>query len=342
MNEENVKARLGPFAVFPLGRNPVNVGSVNFSSLAQPAFAALRICSVLAALGAAGISWGQGTISVTDTTGWNAWTKADGTIMQDAQADQQTGQGADDFVGDLTNAAFAQKAGLIGGTTDGVIFQTRMDVYQASGLAGYITMGMDLDGNGSIDLLMGIDAKSATKNIKFATPGTGANTSPSTTSWGNFAGGVNLTASTYNYAQASSSIAGTADALVTFGISFADLQTGIRTYAGSAFANYTMTYTSSIAFVAWTTTQQKSINQDMVGYNGKGYEKDTTTYTDLGAITPPINAYGIVPEAATFVQLGLLLLGGSALMLRQRQQRRKQAAPVQPVILGEAVKTDCR
>ncbi|MBA4138459.1 MAG: hypothetical protein C0518_14210 [Opitutus sp.] len=290
-----------------------------------------------ATLVSASSAFGQTSIYVTDTTGWNAWMKPDGTIMQDAINDQQTGQGADDFAGDTTYAAFAQKAGLINGTTDGILFQTRMNSYQANGLAGYITLGMDLDGNGSIDIMMGIDAKSATKNIKFATAGNGANTSPNTTTWGNFAGGVNLTTSTYNYAQAGTgALGGTPDALVTFGISFADLQTGIRTYAGPAFANFTMSYTSTIAFVAWTTTQQKSINQDMMGYNGKGYEKDTTTYTDLGAITPPMDAYGKVPEPATFVQLGLLLLGGSALMLRRRNVRAKQVSPVASQVAPES------
>lgn len=274
------------------------------------------------ALAFAGVTLlGQTSVFVTDTTGWTAWTKPDGTRMTDAAADQQTGQGADDFVGDATFAAFAQKAGLIGGTTAGILFQTRMNSYQANGLAGYVTLGMDLDGNGSIDIMMGVDAKSATMNIKFATPGTGANTSPSTTTWGNFQGGVNLNATTYNYAQATdgSNFGGTADAMVTFGISFADLQTGIRTYAGSAFSNYTVGYDTRIAFVAWTTTQQKSVNQDMMGYTGSGYTKDTTSYADLGAITPPVDAYGKVPEPATFVQLALLLLGGSALMLRRRR-----------------------
>jgi hypothetical protein len=286
----------------------------------------------------------QTNIFVTDTTGWTAWTKADGTIMQDAVNDQQTGQGADDFVGDTTYAAFAQKAGLINGTTAGILWQTRMNTFQSGGLAGYITVGMDLDGNGSIDLMMGVDAKSATMNLKFATPGGGANTSPSTTTWGNFQGGVNLTSATYNYAQASTgSLGGTPDALVTFGISFADLQTGIRTYAGAAFANYTVDYTTRMSFVAWTTTQQKSVNQDMMGYTGKGYEKNTTSYVSLGSMTPPIDAYGKVPEPATFVQFGLLLLGGSALVwIRRRARRTAVAPPISPAVDAGATDLVCR
>lgn len=273
----------------------------------------------------------QPVVSVTDTTGWTAWTKADGTVMTDAAADQQTGQGADDFVGDATNFAFAQKAGTIGGV-DHILFQTRMEEYRAQGFAGYVTLGMDLDGNGSIDIMLGMDAKSGTKNIKFATPGTGANTSPSTTSWGAFAGGVNLDANTYNYAQTTASnFGGDADGLVTFGISFANLQAGIRAYAPSAFANFTMTYNTTIAFVAWTTTQQNNVNQDMMGYTGSGYTKDTTTYADLGAITPPISPYGGVPEPATYAQLGLLLLAGAGITFWRRRQAKRSPSTAEVV-----------
>lgn len=281
----------------------------------------------LAGLLAAAALSAQPVVSVTDTLGWTAWTKANGTIMTDAVADQQTGQGSDDFAGDATHAAFAQKAGTIAGV-DHILFQARMNAYRAQGFAGYVTLGMDLDGNGSIDLMLGMDAKSNTPNIKFATPGTGANTSPNTTTWGSFAGGVNLTASTYNYAQTTvSNFGGNADGLVTFGISFANLQAGIRAYAPPAFANFTMTYDTAIAFVAWTTTQQNSVNQDMMGYTGSGYTKDTTSYADLGAITPPISPYGSVPEPATYAQLGALLLAGAGVAFWRRRQARPATPP---------------
>lgn len=282
----------------------------------------------------------QPVVSVTDTTGWTAWTTPTGSVMTDALGDQQTGQGSDDFVGDATSAAFAQKAGTIGGV-DHILFQARMNLYRTQGFASYITLGMDLDGNGSIDLMIGMDAKSTTFNIKFATPGTGLNTSPSTTTWGTFAGGVNLDASTFNYAQTTASnFGGNADGLVTFGISFANLQAGIRAYAPAAFANFTMTYDTTIAFVAWTTTQQNAVNQDMMGYTGKGYLKDTTTYADLGAITPPISPYGGVPEPATYAQLGLLLLAGAGTAFWRRRtarQRALQPAPVSPREIVEPV-----
>lgn len=293
---------------------------------------AKRVVGILFAITAVAGAWAQPVVSVTDTTGWTGWTKPDNTIMTDAAADQQTGQGSDDFVGDTTFAAFAQKAGTIGGV-DHILFQARMNVYRAQGFASYITLGMDLDGNGSIDLMLGMDAKSSQFNLKFATPGTGANTSPSTTTWGSFQGGVNLDASTYNYAETTTStFGGNNDALVNFGISFANLQAGIRAYAPAAFANFTMTYNTTIAFVAWTTTQQNAVNQDMMGYTGKNYTKDTTTYADLGAITPPISPYGGVPEPATYAQLGLLLLAGAGITLWRRRRARPLApATAQPI-----------
>lgn len=247
--------------------------------------------------------------------------------MTDPASDQQTGQGSDDFVGDTTFAAFSQKAGTIGGV-DHILFQSRMNQFRTQGFASYITLGMDLDGNGSIDLMLGMDAKSNQFNIKFATPGTGANTSPNTTTWGSFQGGVNLDANTYNYSQTTTSnFGGNADAFVTFGISFANLQAGIRAYAPAAFANFTMTYDTMIAFTAWTTTQQNSVNQDMMGYSGSGYTKDSTSYVDLGAITPQISAYGGVPEPATYAQLGLLLLAGAGVALLRRRAARQRSNP---------------
>lgn len=149
----------------------------------------------------------QPVVSVTDSTGWTAWTKSTGGVMTDAVNDHQTGQASDDFVGDATNVGFAQKAGTISGV-DHILFRSRMNAYRTQGFSSYITLGMDLDGNGSIDLMLGMDAKSSQMNIKFASPGAGDNLSPSTTTWGSFQGGVNMDANTFNYAETTTSTFG--------------------------------------------------------------------------------------------------------------------------------------
>lgn len=291
---------------------------------ALPSFSALGNAALLAFALSVPVA---AQVSVQDTTGWNAWTnKLTGTYITDPQSDQQTGQGQDDFVGDATYAAFQQKAGTIGGT-DYFLYRARMDNFDSkNGFSGMLTLGIDLNNNGSIDLLMQMDDKSQTKGIWFATPGTGANDAPSTTSWGNFAGKITATTTTYNYAQASdgSTFGGNADAWVTFAISFANLQSAIATYAPTYAASVgTITYQTQFSYIAFTTTQGNSINQDLLGVP-KNYST-TTTYASLGALTPPTNSWGVVPEPATYAQLSALLLAGGYVAYRRRAKRHADA-----------------
>lgn len=264
----------------------------------------------------------QTAISVTDASGWNAWTTGDGTVMSDVPGDQQTGQGQDDFVGDTTYAGFQQKAGTIGGT-DSIAWRVRMDKYDTRGFGGNLELGMDLDGDGSVELIMKMTDKSG-QSLTFATPGTGANDGPSTTSWGSFVGSLALGASTYNYQQATdgSSFSGTADAFVSFAISFANLQNAIRAYAGPEYSAYTLGYETRISFIGFTSTQGNAINQDLFGTTGN--LNSTSTFAALGAGTGGMTANGIVPEPSTYAQVGVFLLAGSLLAWR-RARRGRQA-----------------
>lgn len=272
--------------------------------------------------------WGQANISVYDTTGWTAWTLPNGSIMTDPRADQQTGQGADDFVGDATYAGFQQKAGLISGT-DHLLIRARFDKFDAVnqwGNGGNMGLGMDVDGNGSIDLIMVMNESSGNPNnrvrtVTFGLPGAGANTGPSTTSW-TFPSQTAITLTTnttYRTEQASdgSSFGGNADAWVTFGLSFATLQNAIRTYSKGDFSSYVYNYESNISYITYTSTQTNALNQDLFGTTGN--TSSGLTWGELGAITPPISPYGGVPEPATYVQLALLLLAGGIVAYRKRR-----------------------
>ncbi|MDP1580629.1 MAG: hypothetical protein Q8M02_10140 [Candidatus Didemnitutus sp.] len=280
--------------------------------------------------------WGQANISVYDTTGWTAWTLPNGSIMTDPRNDQQTGQGADDFVGDSTYAGFQQKAGLIN-STDHLLIRARFDKFDAVnqwGNGGNFGLGMDIDGNGSIDLIMVMTENSGNVNnrvrtVSFGTPGTGANTGPSTTSW-TFPSQTAITLTrdvTYRTEQASdgSSFGGNADAWVTFGLSFASLQNAIRTYAKGDFSNYVFNYESNISYITYTSTQTNALNQDLFGATGG--TSSSLTWGELGAITPPISPYGGVPEPATYAQLALLLLAGGYVAHRQRRTAKSGRAP---------------
>ena len=210
----------------------------------------LTICAIsLFSCGAGNVA---AQINATTNTGWTPWTTSSG-VMLDPQGDQQTGQGADDFVGEATRAFVQSQAGTTTfGSGDYLFIRARMDTYDADdkwGNGGNWGIGMDIDGNGSVDMIMMFsesagNVKNRTHTITFGAPGSGANTSPSTTTW-TFPTqtAINLTTNqTYDVQSASTvdgySFNGTTDAWLTIGLSFAQLQTAIRTYAVGNFSTY--------------------------------------------------------------------------------------------------------
>lgn len=265
------------------------------------------------------LSPGAQAMSLTDTTGWNAWTTAAGAVMTDSLADQQTGQGQDDFVG-----GFKQQAGYLGSdTVKSIMWQTQMAKYDSKGFNGSIELGMNLTGSGgAINLIMKVSDK--TGDITFATPGTGANDGPSTTSWGNFntTGVIALTASNYNYSAVptgTTSYGTNTNAFVTFAISYTNLQAAIRTYAGPAFSSFVVNDLTALSFIAFTSTQGNAINQDLFGTTGN--TSSTGTFASLGAGTSFIRpGGGPIPEPAAFFHLGGILgVGAMGFCLRRRR-----------------------
>lgn len=280
-------------------------------------------------------------VSVTDTTGWNAWKTTAGVVMTDPAADQQTGQGQDDFVGTLTSGqeGFQQKAGLL--DTDSankyIVFRVRMGKYDSvHGFGGNLSLGLDLTGTGAINLIMDMQDKSG-QTLSFASPGTGANTSPSTTSWGNFAGSIALNSTagspiTYNYQAATGGTVGsytaTGNAWVTFAISYANLQAAIRAYAGASFSSFTMSDSTPLSFIAFTSTQGNAINQDLFGTSGN--MNSASTFSSLGAGTMQIlPGGGPVPELPAFYQLAGLFGVGLAGWFWKNRRRQVELQPAQ-------------
>ncbi len=282
------------------------------------------------------VSVGQ-TINATSNTGWTAWLSGAGNML-DPENDQQTGQGQDDFAGDATTAALQSQAGeaSFDAGVDYLFLRARFNDYSADnkwGNGGNWGTGMDIDGDGDLDLIMMFsegsgNVKNRTHTIQFGAPGSGANDGPSTTTW-TFPTqtAISLTVGqTYNVQNASTSdsvqIDGDDDAWLTFGLSFSQLETAIQTYAvgdvgdENEFANYSLTYESRIAFVAFTSTQDNALNQDLGGVDGG--TSSGLSWAELGAITPPMGPGGFVPEPGTYVQIGFFLLIGIAAMYRRR------------------------
>ncbi len=272
-------------------------------------------------------------------TGWTPWTTGTGN-MTDPANDQQTGQGQDDFVGDATYAALQSQAGEASFDTgvDYLFLRARFNGYDADnkwGNGGNWGTGMDIDGDGDLDLIMMFTEGSGkpsnrTREITFGEPGTGANDGPSTTSW-TFPTQTAIsltTGETYNVANASTvdsgQIDGDDDAWLTFGLSFSQLETAIRNFAvgdtatPNEFTNYTLDYDSRIAFVAFTSTQNNALNQDLAGTSGN--TSGIGSWASYGAITPPMGPGGFIPEPGTYVQIGVFLLVGAIAFHRRRKR----------------------
>lgn len=268
----------------------------------------------------------QAQVAVTDPTGWNAWAKADLSLMSEITTDQQTGQGADDFAADATYPGFYQKAGTIGGA-DHLLFRARFDKFDGAdqwGNGGNLGIGMDVNGDGALDLILMMSEGSGnpnnrTRTLQWGDPGAGANTGPSTTTW-TFPTQTPITLTTnttYDVMQAGdgSLLNGTADMFLSFAVSFANLQAAVRAY--TPYTSFTMTYDTRMSYIAFTSTQANSLNQDLFGTTGN--TSSTLTWAELGAITGPANAWGVVPEPATYAQVAMLVLTGAGVYLRRRK-----------------------
>ncbi|MBA3849649.1 MAG: hypothetical protein C0502_06595 [Opitutus sp.] len=220
---------------------------------------------------------------------------------------------------------FYQKAGTIGGASH-LLFRARFDKYDGPdqwGNGGNFGIGMDLNGDGALDLILMMSESSGNVNNRSRTltwgdPGTGANTGPSTTSWAfpTQTATALVVNTTYDAVQATdSTVNGTSDLLLSFAVSFANLQAAVRAY--TPFTTFTMTYDTRITYIAFTSTQANSLNQDLFGTTGN--TNSSLTWAQLGAITGPADAYGVVPEPATYVQMAALFAAGTLVAWRRRR-----------------------
>jgi hypothetical protein len=258
-----------------------------------------------------------------------AWTQFAGNY--DYLADQQTGQKAGDMVGDTTgNYGFFVTFNDNGSAsaTDGTLgFRLRLD--QAGGTKKdpvfdrVAWIGIDADTNGSIDAFLGLNLQGSSSNLLIAAPGTGANTSPNTTTVSNtpyqtYA----LTTANYNYRPVNSTAdggttndvttttTGDPDYYVSFMIPFTDVVAFLET------SSIQINDQSGLRYVTATSTQTNSLNQDLGGVNGA--VNSATTSVDLGGFTQIVTANGtLIPEPSS----GLLVIASltAALFVRRRR-----------------------
>ena len=311
--------------------------------------------------GATRVQTGSGVYSYTTwkpilaPTGWSYRT-SDG-YLYDAPDDQQTGQSDSDFAGSTQNPSFFIQTGTINGV-EMVAMRVIFNSYDANIANGNYTgnpvnvrVGIDATGDGKLDLFMGPNFQ-GTPGLVFQLPGSGANTSPSTTSTSTvfYPDGVSnnalsstsspaFSSSNFNYQRLSSSTASSLypgwvlqpedaskptqtgdEGMMSWAIPVSAINNALAEAATQSGLSYlssvSISPSSFLMWVAFTATQNNSVNQDAYGI--KSSDSQSTAWS---SVTTYMDAYGRpVPEPAAY---GLLLGGGLCgfLMLRRRGKR---------------------
>lgn len=261
---------------------------------------------------------------------WTPFTVAGsgGTKMSDPTIDQQTGQTADDLVGSATTPGFFIRYGQIDGV-DSVAFRfLENKVYEHQGnpnFTGQVSVGLDTDNDGGLDIVLTAIGKNSGNGINYQAPGTGLNNSPNTTSLDSPVLISAFTATNFDYQEVNSTLypnwtqIGTdPDAVLTFSFSFASLNSAL-----TALGESTITTSTLLRFMAFTSTQTNSINQDIYGPNGIS---DSTTFSSAGGgFSEWTDITGRpVPELSSGILTGGLL--GAGLLFGSRKYRGMLAA----------------
>src|SRR5437016_4421676 len=272
------------------------------------------------------------TVDVTSpTTNWTTITY--GNNYPDPSNDQQTGSTESDIVGNIDHPSAYVAFGDAGtpSLTDGTLgFRIRLGADQNPvGFKGALFVGIDANGDGVLDLFIGVDNSGSADKIGIWSPGSGANISPNTTSIVSAPlASYTITALNYNWTAVNSTIdptvgtatdingAGKNDYFLTFTVPFADVVTQLNAQGITG-----INQNSTFSYVVATATQANSLNQDLNGVGGS-YDPNAT-WSTLGVISDPLTAGGdiVVPESNSALGSGLVLAGAIA----HRTLRRRRA-----------------
>lgn len=275
-------------------------------------------------------------------------------LLYDPIYDQQTGQGDSDFVcgQSLNNPGFFVQFGTINGV-EHIAFRILLNEYKTTGNLVNIRIGFDGNNDGDVDIFMGPSLQSNQTGLVFQGTGTGLNVSPNTTTLtgafyptglGTNANGNALDFTADNFSNLELSDGSTVgnggnavvtpnniptyydgwvnqaenngtkfDSIISFAIPLGDINAALAQIS----AGFTIDDDTLMRWVAFTATQNNSINQDVYGIGGTTAEWNST----YASFLPLMDSHGRpVPEPATFVSAGVLLLGAAGLGLRRRSR----------------------
>ena len=242
------------------------------------------------------------TVSVNDSiTSFTQFTQPGGDLFKDILGDQQTGQGQDDFTVD----GFYFNYGLLSTGEYAQLIRVRLNVYDANlGFTGNLRVGIDANLDGSVDLFYGVKGYGSTnqRGIVFQNPtntGINFNVSPSTTALDSIYNRTAFTTTNYSYTAVNDS---TNDAYLTFAVPFIQINDALNMLGQE------ITIDSYVRLIAFTSTQDNTINQDVYGTSGV----TSIRFDEGGGFTEARNFYGdipVVPEPSTYgaIFMGALL-----------------------------------
>ncbi len=211
--------------------------------------------------------------------------------------DQQTGNKDSDIVGDSGHAAFYVQFDDLGTSslTDGV-WSARVrlgsDAPQTGTFDNNLFVGIDGNLDGTIDLFVGVDSQGSNARLAIWDPGSGANTSPdSTTIVSPAVWTTNQTAVNFDFSGVDLTNDPTAtdldldndgdnDFFLSFSLDFAEIVNQMNLISGLSIDEQ-----SQIAFVLATANNDNSLNQDLNGANGG--IGSSLTWGELGVLSTP-------------------------------------------------------
>lgn len=265
-----------------------------------------------------GISGRAGTVD-SPSNGWTPLSFA--AVEPDPTHDQQTGQQEGDIVGNDLNPAIYTYFSNEGtpSLTDGILyFRARLGGEESPpGYSRAFFVGVEATGDDALDAFIGVDNSGSNDVIGIWDAGSGANTSPSTTSIASSAFATYTENSTnYNWravslltdggstADVDGGTSGT-DYYLSYAVPFADVVSYFSTIKGASVNENT-----TFHYVFATATQANSLNQDLGGLDGG--VNSSQTWSQLGLLSDPI----AVPEPGSAV----LLMAGLGILLRRRSR----------------------